>query len=259
VTCPGTSDPAIAANWTRHPGNPIYGNGVIESSPIICPNVTKVDGTYILYYVRLSDMTLRGATSLNGVTFAYWGNMGLSLPPGAIYFGNTHVWREAPATWFMIVDAYLQAADRWASFLATSPNGGDWTWANGGAELSTLAIHPGGTYGSVHLVDGMPKINGLYQGWGHASNVAGNVIGDIYRWHSPDRITWTAVEPKPILTHLGSEFEIDQAADPHVIEVGGKSFMAYDATDNTTAPGTTNAVIKLATFDGTIADLIEGT
>ena len=88
-------------------------------------------------------------------------------------------------------------------------------------------------------------------------STSGNTPTDLYRAYADSPFTsWTVVTPNPILTHLGTDFEIDQVADPCVIEISSsRTELYYDADDNDTDV----AAIKLATFAGSIGNLISGT
>ena len=236
--------------WTRHGSNPILGAGVGgEAANAFEPNMYHDGSTYYLYYNTAS--TMKVATSATGLASFTIANTGLSLPTGAIYFGNSTVWREG-ASWYMLFDAYLNVPDYWGVYYATSANGTSWTLANGGAQLTSLRIVVDGTYGSMHMAEGMPTIDGKYHAWYHASDVDSNIYSDIYHAYSTDRINWTIVTPSPILTRLGTDYEITQIADPAIIEVSGTSYMFYDADDI----ATDIAAIRLATFSGTLSQLV---
>jgi hypothetical protein len=100
-----------------------------------------------------------------------------------------------------------------------------------------------------------PKIGGsAYQGWYHASGVAGNIYSDIFRASSTDRINWTQVTPAPIMTHSGTGYEVEQIADASIQQVGGTSYMFMDADSS----GSTVAAIELATINTTLANIVAG-
>lgn len=231
--------------WTKGT-NPQFGNGTGgEASNVICPTVVKVGATYYLYYSRLTDNTLKVATSSDGLTWTIQGTT-MAKPAGFTYWGNTSVWNEG-ATWKMLVEAYVTAAALWKIHYATSSDGIAWTMGNSGNPLTSLSV--GGMYGGPNV----QTISGVYQCWYHAAT-SGNLPTDLYRAYSTDAINWTVVTPNPLLTHLGSAYEIDQIADPAVVEVGGTSYLFYDADDNTTDI----AAIKVATFAGTLAQIVAG-
>lgn len=237
-------------SWTKYGSNPILGNGVGgEANRLICPYVVKVGSTFYLYYSEIDTQVLKVATSSTGFSGFTIHSTGLSKPSGTLYFGNTVAWNEGGSTWKMLVEAYHDGDALWKTYYATSSDGLSWTLGNGGAALSTLS--PGGLFAAPHP----PYLyHGLYNGWYHGAT-SGNLPTDIYRAQSADLIDWTQIDPNPVLTHLGTDYEIDQVADPHVIEVAGKSYMYYDADDNVTF----EAAIKLATFDGSLGQLINGT
>ena len=235
--------------WTKHAGNPIYGNGVGgESAEVTQPRVYDFDGTFYMYYqVTGSPNGLILATSTDGLT---WTRIGEVLPFGSLESsGNNYVWREAADEWYMLIEAYNGTI--WQIYLATSTNGTSFAFANSGNPLTTLQVATGGMYGGPRMADPQ-KIDGLYHLWYHAASGSGTLPTNIYRSTSANLITWTT--PELVLLHTGTNYEIDQAADPIILEVDGTTYLYYDADDNTANA----SAIKLARFFGTIHELVGG-
>lgn len=235
-------------SWSKLGTSAILGDGAGgESNRVICPNVRKFGSTYYVYYSEIDTTVLKCAASANGTSGFALTDTGLALPTGCLYFGNVSVWLDG-STYKALVEAYHDPSSLWKTYYATSSAiATGWSLGNSGNPLTTLSV--GGMWGGPDV----QTINGRLESWYHAA-VSGNTPTDIYRAHSTDAITWTQIAANPVLTHTGSAFEIDQIADPCVLEVSGASYMFYDADDN----GTDIAAIKLATFAGTLASLVVG-
>lgn len=238
-------------SWTDS-GAAILGNGTGgEANRIICPHMRLFGSTWHLYYTDIDAVVMKCATSATGYSgFTVGGSIGLSLPTGCSQFGHINVWKEG-STYYALFDAYLTADDYWPTFYATSSSAtSGWSIGNGGAQVTSLRIATDGTYGAAFVPPDNPKPDGTrYAVWYHASPVTGNLVSDLYRGVSTDRLTWTT---QVILQRSGTDYETDQIADPCVVEVDGSSYLYYDADD----AGTGVCVIKLATFNGTLATLI---
>ena len=226
--------------WTRN-ANPVFGNGYGgEARDVAEFRVIQTASGYLAYYntCYTSPPALKVAASPDGVTWTTAGTC-MALPTGCVYWGNVSVWNNG--TWHMLIEAYK--SPRWQTYHATSSDGLTWTL---GPLVTSLQIGTGGWGGpDVHA------INGVYWCWYHASTVPGN-YSNIYCSSSTDGVNWTF--PQLVLARSGTDYETDQVADPHVLEVNGQSFMFYDADDNTT----NLAAIKLLTFPGTLAQLVTG-
>ena len=242
-----TSDDGI--DWTKYAGNPVFGGGVGGESHLIYePTVIRIDGLYRLYYAERDTPALKLATSPTG--YDSWTIVGtvMALPSGLTLWGNNYVWREGTSSWFMLIEAFNGAL--WQIYLATSANGVAFTLALSGNPLSTLQVAPGGMYGGMSMAT-PERIGGRYRLWYHAAAAAGNLPTPLYQASSADLITWT-IDGSPILSPSGTDFEIDQVADPTVIEVDGIARLYYDACDNVA----NTALVRLATFPGTLAEAV---
>lgn len=239
--------------WTDH-GSPILGNGTGgEAHRVICPHMRLFGSTFYLYYTDIDSDQVSCATSANGISgFTIVGDIGLSLPAGCDDFGHLEVWKEG-STYYALVDAHVTSPSYWATFLASSasPTSG-WSYLNSGNQLATMRVADDGTYGAAFVDPGNVSFDGHVHAWYHASPVAGNAYSDLYRAWSVDRITWTQVGV--ILARSGDDYEVDQVADPCVIEVDGTAYLYYDA--DVASSGA--CAIKLATFGGALSQLVSG-
>ena len=189
------------------------------------PSVAKFADVYWMYYTAGTNWGYRVAVSPDGI---HWTNLAgsMPLPSGKTFFGNRYVWFSGAGTWFCLQEA---GPTPWEMYLYTSGDGAGWALASG--PLTSLRIVPGGAVGGPWMP--IPqKVNGLYRLWYHAAPVAGSLPTDIYRATSPDLINWTRTGME--LQHAGN-WEFDQVADPHPLEVNGQSYLFYDGDNNTTA------------------------
>lgn len=235
-------------------GNPFLGSGAGGyANRIYCPFVTKVGSTYYLYVGDIDAAAHKVFTSSTGDP-GDWTLIGttMSKPTDCTQWGNTFAWNEGGSTWKMLVEAYNSVRAEYDIYAATSSNGTTWTLANSGNPLTTFrqASDTGAGGPEMHL------INGRYEVWYHGNAAAPTGPSNIYRAHNSAAATdaWTIVTPKPALAPSGSDYEVDQVADPSIVEWAGASLMFYDADDN----GAATAAIKLARFAGTLATLVAG-
>lgn len=242
--------------WSKYGSNPILGSGTNgEASGLICPNVHEFGGTTYIYYSAPDSGKWKVAASSDGLPPYTITDTGFALPSGCTFFGNQSVWLDG-STYRALVEAYHSPSTSYRIYLASSSSpASGWSDANGGNHITAeLDAGNGGAGGpDVHVIDGNTHV------W-YQSGLVGTVPpdSDIFRAYTPnpaDLTDWTIVTPNPILTHTGTDYEIDQVADPCIIEASGRCEMYYDADDN----ATDIAAIKLATFDGTLSQLVNGT
>jgi predicted GH43/DUF377 family glycosyl hydrolase len=223
--------------WTKYVSNPVYGQGGSGyANTSASAEVVKIAGTYWLFTsggASTTDVrsTFRVATSADGITWTDQSES-ISLPAGKTLWGNRAVWIEG-STWYMLQEA---GPTRWEIYLYTSSDGLTWSIANGGAALDSLQVVAGGMYGGAtfaHDAHGraLPMIDGEYHIWYHAAAAAGNLPTNLHHATSTDKINWTQTAG-PILEHLASGFEVDQAADPSITVVGATAYLFYDGDDN---------------------------
>lgn len=241
ATC--TGDPTVGANWTKG-SNPIIGQGAASfGGNAQQPWVTKDGSTY---YVQVTggDGNLWTATSATGISgFSGW-TQGLTLPAGVTRWGNHCSWNEGGSTWKMLLEGLLTGAGVWRIWYCTGTDGLTWTLTSAGdgslGEYTTLLVGGiGGATGAPRIasVNGVttPTYGGSTHVWYHGVNGLGNLPTDLYHASTSDITVdaWTISPATPVLTHLGSGFEIDQVAGPCPLVVGQTSYVFYDGDDNT--------------------------
>ncbi len=249
ATC--TSDPTVAANWTKYASNPVLGQGGSSVSGYVSGNnVTKIGSTYYAYYYDTDGGgNLKVSTSSDGIS---WGTPTTAIASNAVAWmtgwANSYAWNEGGSTWKMLVEGRsTTSGSPWRIAYATSTDGLSWTIVGSGP-LTSLILNGGTQCGGPWLLNGGQKINGLYHLVYHAGT--GNFT-DIYRAYSSDAQNWTIV-PNWILQHNGGTYETEQAADPSMIEVNALSYLFYDGVDNAGPHG----YLNVATYPSTIANLV---
>lgn len=232
-------------SWTHYASNPVLGNGAsLVAGNVAQPSIYLGGATYYLYFNQGGDVdpnTPRYATSSDGIAWTMGGSGSYITNPGAItQWGNRTVWKEG-SNWYMLQEA--RQSSLWKLFYATSSDGLSWTLGNGSAALSSLQPTAGYNVGGPTFaeINGTltPKQGAVYELWFHAGSGS---TSDIYHATSTDRINWTV--NGPVLTHTGSGNEVDQVADPSVIQVGTASYLFYAGVNNAGQTGR----ILLATY-----------
>ena len=251
ATC--TGDPTVAANWTKYAGNPVLGQGGSGVAGFVSGNnVVRVGSTYYAYYYDANGGgNLKVSTSSDGIA---WGTPTTAIAKGAASWmpggwANTFVWNEGGSTWKMLVEGStnVSGGPLWGTSYATSTDGLSWTVQGTGqvSGFSSLS-NPGGPW----LAYGGQKINGLYHLFLHAG---GTPCSDIYHAYSADAQSWTLTTiPDAELRHNTGTYEVQQAADPSVVEANGTSYLFYDGVDNANS----KAFINVATYPGTLASKV---
>lgn len=253
ATC--TGDPTVAANWTKYASNPVIGStssGFHEGGMFL-----KVGSTYYAYwYDTGGGGNIVVATSSDGIT---WGTSATALSTSAASWvgswTNVFVWNEGGTAWKMLATGHPSGGTSTVTIsYATSTDGLSWTVVGTGP-VSGLTSGPGASAGSGGpWIAANGKINGRYQLWVHASNLAG--WSAIYHASSADAQNWTldatnAEVPAPSNGTVGTSSTIQQSADPCVVEVNDISYLFYTGADNV-APA---ASIYVATYPGAIKNL----
>lgn len=248
-----TSDPTIAANWTKYASNPVLGQGTVVAGWVAGPNILKVGSTYYaFYYDAAGGGNLKVSTSTDGLT---WTTPTTALASNAVAWGtgwaNSFVWGSSGA-WKMLVELRSTASGTpWRTAYATSTNAtpvSGWT-VQGTGPISSLILPSGGSQcGGPWLANGGATLNGLYHLFFHAGNGA---FTDIYHAHSSDLSTWTISQPPELIANRGT-YEPQQAADACVVEVNGASYLFYSGIDN----GAPSGYISVATYQRPVADLV---
>lgn len=123
----------------------------------------------------------------------------------------------------------------------------------------------GGVQGDIYT--GGPTVpvlssDGFYYMWGHSSTSVGGP-SDIYMWYASSltATSWTASPYNPVLSRVTADEGINsahgQVADPFLLESNGKTYLWFTADSNGTAVATGNFLIKLATMDMTIDNVLK--
>ena len=254
ATC--TGDPTVGANWTKYAGNPVLGQGGSGVAGYASgASVQKFGSTYYAYYYTANGGgDCKCATSSDGIT---WNTPVTIFTAGTPswckkFAADLYVWGSSGA-WKMLGanSGNASGGQPWQTYYATSSNttpDGGWTVQGTGPVTSLQPTGAAdGVYGSVDLA-GATQINSLYHCWFHAGIGS---YSDIYHASSSDGQTWT-IAPRIDLAHNGSAYELQQVADPSVLEVSGTSYMFYSGVDNTTP----NGYINVASYPGTLASLL---
>lgn len=230
ATCSG--DPLLPGNWTKHPSNPVLGQGTVVAGWVAGPNVCKVASTYYaFYYDALGGGNLKVSTSTDGIS---WGTPATAISKSAVPWTsgwtNSFVWNEGGSNWKMLVEGRSTAAGTpWRTAYATSPDGLAWT-IRGSEALSSLIVSNGDQSGGPWLANGGNLLNGYYQLWLH---VGVTPRSNIRRAISRDAQNWTFVSQE-LNANLGT-YEAEQVADPSVLEVNGASYIFYSGVNNATS------------------------
>lgn len=237
--------------WTQYGGNPVLNLGlgtVVEHIGMV-----KVNGLWHLYFGDINS-DLNHSQSADGIT---WSTPTVVIAHNAyvwsVGWGNSFIWLEG-YTWYMLLDSNSGTVPYWHEALFTSTDGLSWTLVS---SPTVSGLDPGG----VGMSGGMwmmypQKRHGLYHQWYHGSPTgASEFPTDLYHATSPDLLTWTILNSgNPILSHSGSGIETNQIADACLVEWNNKTFMYFEGGNNST----NTFEIEVATWDGTIAQLIDG-
>ena len=210
------------------------------------------------YYLFASDASVNTAidlyTSSDGITF--------SLAQAAVISRSAGQWDDTvhnnsvyveSGTWYMLYDGLNAAGTQFSLGLATASSAsGPWTKY----VSNPVMTYTNGTLGGASQIH---KVGSTYYVWviRTPAGLTGLLPSEIWRY-SASALTgpWTGIQVLPRTTFdEGAGLAVGQAADPSIIEVGGKSYLFYIATtDGSVSAGFTH--IKLAIADMTIANLI---
>ncbi len=261
ATCPVGSDPAVAANWTKAGGNPIFGGlgGSLADQFHVIPT-GKIAGTYYAIYNAGTGTTnvFRYATSTDGLAWTdggqalaptnsnWWWNAGTPIP------GNPHVFFDSGGSLYHLFFEGWTGAGGWRQGHATSANPqGPYSEVGFTNPIASLVI-PGGTSSVTGAM--VQLIGSTYHMW-LQFQPAGVTPSKICRFTSASlNGPWAMYGSWPVIgiTETAALTLPDQVADPDIWEVSGSSYCFYDVDDNTNSAGK----ICLATFAGTLAQLV---
>ena len=260
ATCPSGSDPTVAANWTKHSGNPVFNPGEALEFMVFSQGATS--GTFYAIYntggLGATNNCFRYASCTDGLS---WADKGQALAPTASNWwylsgspggGNTDVYFDG-STYHLFFEANM-GGDLWGIGRATASSpGGPYTEAGGNPITS---VNPYGQLGASGPC--LRKVGSTYHLWMHGQTGQGSGLpSDIYRFtassiggpYSP------AAGGNPVLRRTESGAGLggaqDQIAGPKVFEYSGTTYVFYDIDYN---PGT-SSMICAAKFNGTLAQL----
>lgn len=248
--CYATSPDGL--NWTRpNSVGPLINN-------VAHGFVLKIAETYYYYGAILPASTGFGRWhSSDGVTWVQDASNILPATSGwdAGQRGNIFVWIEGD-TWHALFDA-LGADTIWRSGVASSPDGLNWTEASGNPKIELGS----GSCGGPEVY----KVSSVYYVWVQCST-SSYLPTDLYRFQSSDLDKFTRSQAWPVMARTtpdeGPSVWGGQVADPSMVEVSGKTYMFYDATDTQFPADDDGIHLKLAIAAMPIAQLVtteEGT
>jgi Concanavalin A-like lectin/glucanases superfamily len=242
----GYATSADGVTWAKCPINPVLGAGSGgEPGDVVGRGfVLKVEGTYHLYYNDdFHDEKL--ATSSDGIHWASQGPVIDRAQLGVSLCGNASVWLEG-TKWHMLLEAMLNGV--WEMWPLCSTDGRTWEPMST-APLRSMQIAEGGSYGGPMVI----KRGERYYCWYHAAPVADTLPTAIYRASSTNLVNWNVYSSIPVVS-LTQQWEVDQVADPTIIEADGRCIMMIDQVRN--PPNPPRSGLGLIAFDGPLDALL---
>ena len=243
-------------HWTKYAGNPILGETRGGINYTACRNnVFKYDGVYYAFTADANDGmgNLYVSTSSDGIHFNTDKYEKILNTGWFQNIANTFEWVEG-GVWSMIYESNDSSDDLWKMGFATGTDAYHWKrddsfWTKGDAAFPLSSLQVGrGMYGGPWV----SQLGDTYYMW-HQSSIIGNLPTDIYLHSSTDLLHWNAVSSAPVLART-LPWEVDQVADPSVVEANSNTYMFYDGDDNTHGPY--KASIGVAVFHGSLGSLI---
>jgi hypothetical protein len=225
--------------WVKYASNPVVPN---TSRSFVLKN----GSTYVMYVSpNANNLTIDRYTSSDGVTWTL-ANAAVITSSANIY--NTSVIIDG-GTWRLLVDKY-DGGSGYGQLYYTSPDGITWTIQNGGVPVLT-GLGQGATF--------LKKIGSTFYVWEGETGGVATLPTDIYRYSSPDMITWTKNGTSPSFprreTDEGPQTSLGQVQDVYLIDVDSSIYMFYAASrdGNDSAAG---QKIKLAIANKTWEQLV---
>jgi len=250
--CYATSTDGL--HWTR------FNSGLPLIQNVAHGFVTKIGSMYYYYAAILPQSKMFGRWySTDKVT---WVQDASGMLPStskgweASQRGNIYVW-PTDSKWYALYEA-LGDDSVWRIGIATSSDGLNWVKSDTNPKI-ILGSHGACGGPEVHL------ISGLYYIWVHCSH---NRLfpTEMYRFHSSDLNAFTLDPSFTVMGRTtldeGMNKNDGQVADPSMVEVDGRTYMYYDATDTQDPTADGGIHLKLAVADMTLEKLVtteEGT
>lgn len=246
----------LDGTYTKDASNPVL-RGV--SSHAGHAGIWKEGSTYHLFYADTIAATanLRRSTSTDletwsGDTVAIANNANAAI----ISWANPHIVKVG-STYHMLVEGRNAAGTKWVICHATNTaidNDGGWTFS-ANVPLPSLEYFPGKSYSHLCPV----LVGNKWHGWYHSNTTGALLPSVIVHAVSADLEHWLPdIAGGIVLDHckdgatVGGQ-QVDQIADPTMLESGGNTYLFYDVSGN--ASGTT-AKISVATYTGALAAFV---
>ena len=237
-TCPYTADPTVAANWTA-PASCI-GNGNGGEAGNCAHSFVYVEGsTLYCYYTQLSSQNIRVATATTAAPTVWTGNATVysGAYGGNVSNGNACVVKSG-GVYYMLLEAIFADTltgegytNAWqvGMLSCATPTG---TFTNVIKPLLTMkpGYHGSASCGQLFYENG--QWVHLYHGtgWGRTAFPT-----DLFVATSPSLTTdtWTVQNGGYPIATRKTRWEVDQIADPFVIEgPNGIKYLFYEGADN---------------------------
>jgi hypothetical protein len=217
--------------WTKHTG-PVLGQGTGGlAGGTYHTNVYVEGSTAYCYFPDLAAggmLKVATADLSDPTTWTIVGTV-MDLPPNSSEFGNTFLVKEG-STYYLFYEC--EYSNNWQIGIATatSPTG---TFTSIQLPLNTLwpesrSSNVGGMW--------VAKENGQWVMWYHRgpqASVGGPLPTEIHRATSTDMINWTPLDNgRPVLTRESPQ-DVDQVADPFLVEAENVWYLFWEGFDNT--------------------------
>ena len=222
--------------------------------------LAKVGLTYYLFAVEtVAHQRMDIYSSTDGITWTQAQHGAIACSGSgwkAGQLGNMMPLPQPDGSWKLLYEALGSAPYAFAIGVATAPTiGSTWTEYSGNPVLTRGS----GTIGGMFCT--ATPINGNYWLWAHGTDGSGSntLPCDIYRYSSPDLVTWTQTpSDRPVIARAtatdGAASPSGQIADPWLVEANGKTYMFYESsTDGNSTLGSFR--LKLAIADTPMAGL----
>lgn len=248
----GMAQSTDGITWTKISSGPVVGQGIAGQTYASRGDFVKVGNEYRIYFAdKNPDANIKLATSTDGVHFTVQSQnvIGKNDVPGTYGWANTGTYFDG-TNWWMLAEAYIGHDEWWQIHLFKSTDGG-YTFQHVAGPITSLQDSPGGMYGGPRA---FKKIGDTYHLWYHAGYITSTLPTAVWHATSTDMINWTP-DPQPTVSIAESSLGLyspDQTADTSMIEFNGKTFLFYDADDNSYGMSR----IGVATFNGTLEQYV---
>jgi len=230
----------------------VFGNGVGgESGYARLSYVFKNGTTYYMVYASNSANTISYATSSDGINWTKQGDIftitqlnsaGWAVDAGAL--GNLGVYFDG-SQWVMWVESKGGSAT-WNLGRITSPDLVTWT-------IDTVWPRIAPYEKQIGLGGPQPFLHGGKHYMIAHESMTGSLPSVPILLFSNDGLNWGKAPANPLL-NWSDVYEVDQMADPCLIEANGKLYLYYAANNNN--PGKATFKLSVATADITLDGLL---